>query len=1815
MNTGFLEWLRLAAPGEGRGNDEVLRAFLPLMRQALAAHEAGQVAPLAGVDPLSVTEGVIWFRADQAIPPTINRRALQDGEGKPARAVEVVGESTITVELGVGVVAARTHDVQELGAPVLRPVFLPGYTTWEHEVGHHDALTDIFSLGMLLASATLGADFTESEELRRFVANRHALAILHPTLHPVIARAIVRMTEPDRHRRAQDLPGLIDRLARYREVDERADREVDFRRIEGFLSADRSSRRKIIQAHLQARLFDVSKRNRLIWFKPTQQMLDLTIASVPMRLAIDTIRPEELFVWDGPGGAELVAGKPLDLDRYVRFEEAPWVRGVLDQIRAEDARQLAELGFSELKLVVAFLNWHNLKGEREERIRSPLLLLPVTLVRKRGVRDTYVVEARSGVAEVNPVLRHFLHELYRIELPEFVDLAQTDLTTLHAALRSEITRSEPGIALQLLTRPQIRVATERARRRLEAWRRRSTVTGRGISRHEDVDFSYSVENFHPLGLQLYRQLVKPEALLVEEHLLDARPVAPPIGETPDDSVIESERRVWSHAEEAGGPMEWAVDLTHCTLGNFNSRKMSLVRDYGRMLDEAESGEHPAFDMLFSPTPRAIEAPPAPGGDPFDTFAVVPADPTQSSAIRWARTGRDFIIQGPPGTGKSQTITNLIADFAARGKRVLFVCQKRAALDVVYHRLAEHGLDEISVLIHDSQADKRPFLEELKQTYEAWSAPAEPNPVGIAEARRRALLERMREPLEAIAVFSRGMIGPVRDGAATVMQVLGERLATKEVPGIDASVIDRLPPHGEWQTHRASVHAAGRALTELGASPILAALPLRHLSRAVLEAPQPLGVLLAGLDRLTTLVQGARRASQVLGPDISSAALADALAFANELEPLLSAGQLTLLDPDSAGSTRLRAVHKQWQGAARQLAKLAEATVFWRERLPREDAIAALAQARAFDALFFLFRWLSPAWWRLRAAMLARYDLHRHAVRPGFAAVLEALVAEQTQAQAVAEIVDEAGEEFGIREPIAALTKRVEHLRAKSGRSPLQIALIARCANDVALVRALLGAQDAIHALGAEAGAVFEGGAGWPLDDLATCLAETRSAAGLLGTMLGPLRALSEVSPTVRAAVLDLPFTAEQFDGAVAQASLARTYQADPGLARFTGATLGRRQAQLRGDVERWLGLNGETVRERVRTRFQAGLLACGLAATQLTTEQKGLKKTYNAGRRVLEREFQKVVRHRSIRELTAGDTGTVVYDLKPIWLMSPLSISDTIPLDEQRFDVVIFDEASQIPLEEAVPAVYRAPQMIVVGDEMQLPPTTFFATSREDDAPEEGDAHYDLEAESFLAHAALKLPSTMLGWHYRSRSEALIRFSNEAFYRGRLWTVPDRTVPAERPAICATAPDGERNAPQVLDRAISFHHLTDGVYAQRRNGPEAHYIAGLVRGLLGSGLTIGVVAFSEAQQSEIERALEQLAEGDPAFRRLLEAEVEREDDGQLVGLFIKNLENVQGDERDIILLSICYGPDPAGRMVMNFGPINKGGGEKRLNVVFSRAKRHMAVVSSITHTAIHNHYNEGAACFRKYLAYAEAMSRGDTALASIVMRSVAPTEAVAPPPSLAAATLQWALEDRGWEVEPNVGSSRFRVDLAVRDPAEGSFTVAVILDSPEAHAHPNAFETWHLRPSVLRAFGWRVVHILLRDLVAGPDACVVTIEAALRGEPEAEASPAPAPTPDTVGKAPAAPPPADAPALPLSGLLSGKTVLITGALTNLSRLDAEAAIREAGGRVARAASRSVDFVVVGDRPGSKLVAARHLGLREIDEAGLAGLLGSEVARQ
>jgi hypothetical protein len=669
-------------------------------------------------------------------------------------------------------------------------------------------------------------------------------------------------------------------------------------------------------------------------------------------------------------------------------------------------------------------------------------------------------------------------------------------------------------------------------------------------------------------------------------------------------------------------------------------------------------------------------------------------------------------------------------------------------------------------------------------------------------------------------------------------------------------------------------------------------------------------------------------------------------------------------------------------------------------------------------------------------------------------------------------------------------------------------------------------------------------AGLPLATLRELLAELAASSGSGGSggsgttlrRLAPALAALPEHPEVALALRTLPGTPSHVEYAVAAASLADAGALRPQLERFDGRRLADLVAAVQDLQPLALAAESAWIVAQRRAAFLAETQHAGQSVTGMSPQDRERKKVWQAGRRALEHEFGKVQRYRSIRDLSSGDPGRVVAMLRPIWLMSPTSVSDTLPLDPDLFDVVIYDEASQIPVEEAVPAMHRAEQVVVVGDRMQLPPTQYFSTrdltahdgddaargrpaETEDDLdPDEDEIGVVLDGDSFLAQSAVRLPGTMLTWHYRSRYEALIAFSNAAFYGGRLATVPDRAplpegrpdvvaaVPAEMPPeAAADAVPAEAAAAGVdalLERSISVHRTTGAVYRRRANPGEAAYVAALVREFLRreTGLTIGVVAFSEAQQGEIERALERLALADDDFARRYEAELAREDGEQAVGLFVKNLENVQGDERDVIVMSVCYAPGANGRMLMNFGPINQRGGEKRLNVIMSRARQHMAVVSTIEPAAITNVYNDGASTLRRFLAYAEAVSRGDAAgaaLSAAAAGAALSAAAAAPVSDAATAQLAAALRARGLDVAEQVGQSAFRCDLAVRRPGEPAYRVAVLVDTPSRVAGQPVAERMLGHPAVLAAAGWKVVHVLTKDWLESPTEVTRTVAAAL----------------------------------------------------------------------------------------------------------------------
>ena len=1694
----FHEFLLSRFEQGGMSTEDVLASFLPLARQVVQAHAVGKVAPLDGIDTLQVEGVQIWY-PDSAIKPPQQQTAKLRLLDKPLGGVEIMAEQKRSIDVDEGRDTVNDLLIGARDQEISKPVYLPGYISWEQQIGHHDPLADVFCLGIILASLTCGLDFNQPDDLQSFVKHRRNLFRISPQLHPVLAKAIVRMTELSRHRRPQDLATLVSNLENYR--DQAVDFDFDLASTESGTGIQ--ARRKAVLSRLQQRLFEISRRNRLLHFRPTLSAVNLTHASVPLAFDVQSIRPEQILTWKGEFARTIAGGKPVALNRYLNFAEQLYVPSVLDRIRADAVRDAAEFGFEQLRLAICMLHWANVKESPPEHYDSPLILLPVRLVKKKGVRDSYWLQPLTTEAELNPVVRHLFRQLYGLELPATIDLAETTLDQLYEDLAGRITASEPGITLNKVDRPRIDLIHAQAKRRLAHYQRSARLSGRGIRSFMDVDYSYNPVNFHPLGLAIFRAKVRPSPTNLRE-IVQQSPtprsyaVAPAEDETPASAKTKQFYALREQADD--NPYNWEFDLCRMTLGNFKYRRMTLVRDYADLV--ADGVKSPAFEAVFSLAPRPVESG-TPTVPPLEErYHIVSCDPTQATAIGLARSGANYIIQGPPGTGKSQTITNLIADYVMQGKRVLFVCEKRAAIDVVYARLRQQGLHQLCCLIHDSQTDKKEFVLDLKATYETLLTEQQTKPRAW-QLRRVNLLHAMQMELEPLEQFNQAMLSsPVHVGL-TVRELFERAMALADaMPRLSAAQNEILPDYAAWLANGETIASLVAAITDIQKDGILAHHPLCRLNPAVAEQDRPMHFVTGRLQIARQLVEKLGQVLRASGvPEEhwqSLAVVAPLLDYAAKVEPLARLKIMGLLDEHSDISKRFTQAAKQHMAAQAALKRVQEATRHWIDKLPEVELSVALEQAKTMESKRLAF--LNPIWWRLRKVMYRRYRFDAHTIKPSWSQVLTTLDSEYRASAAVVAARRAIGDAIGMVEPPDDLQKLVEDTRHSLCQLPpalrslhQELTTSEQAPGSIAALIEAAGITEQLQAACAHLLATY---ADRLWIELQQDLKAIESSLDVLPDFLHCLTQLAHLPSGIAGAFRLLPLGARELEAAIVARGVDQLLRTDRVLSRFNGAVRdGHVQRLLKLSVK-WHEVNARAVIEKVRQGFLEHVRVASQPAAALTSEQKEFKIIYNRGRRELEHEFGKVMRHKSIRDMVAGDSGIVIADLKPVWLMSPLSVSDTLPLRPDQFDVVIFDEASQIPLEEAVPSVFRAPQTIVVGDEMQLPPTNFFSAKNdgqdeEDFTVSEGGQvfEYDLSSNSFLNHAARNLPSRMLGWHYRSRSESLISFSNWAFYQGKLLTVPEQRLAVSTGSqILINSPgEGVVNVARVLERPISFHYLARGVYDNRRNRAEADYIAQIVRGMLRveAHPSIGIVAFSEAQQSEIESSLSRLGNEDKVFAEQLEAEYEREIDGQYAGLLIKNLENIQGDERDIVILSICYGRDPEGKMRMNFGPINQSGGEKRLNVAFSRAKHHMAVISSIRHSDITNEYNDGASCLRSYLQYADVCSSGQVSASHRVLREMAVWKDLAQPEetkqNVTVRQIAVALQQRGYAVELGIGMSHFRCDLAARRHGENEHRLGIMVDTEMHYQQTDLLEREMMRPQLLRSFGWNIAHVLQRD--------------------------------------------------------------------------------------------------------------------------------------
>jgi len=1060
--------------------------------------------------------------------------------------------------------------------------------------------------------------------------------------------------------------------------------------------------------------------------------------------------------------------------------------------------------------------------------------------------------------------------------------------------------------------------------------------------------------------------------------------------------------------------------------------------------------------------------------PSVTFCPLPADSSQLRAVYAAAEGRSFVLQGPPGTGKSQTITNLIAHCMTVGKRVLFVAQKRAALDVVHKRLADVGLGPFCLELHSNKTTKESFRSQLRAALsvagtgssEHW----EPETSRLAEL-RRALNEYacdLHQPRAfgktAYWVISR-LIG--HGGEPKVMLDLGNP------SGRTSEEFDRM---------RAAVREVAEAASVTGN-------PVGHPLGAVRLSVWTYGIEDDTKKAIQATEEAHRRLRATgsstlpdLGFDVDSASLSD-LRLAGELTALLetapSVTQAILSEPDwQSTKSELNEWIKLGQGCAARRSTLLESNT---DGILSLDLLALIEKLGARKEAWFWKKW------RLGGVVRkAVREVRKDGKKPKDLIAIEEelgqaliVVKDSARLEAQSEVLSRLVGPFwqGLESQWDELQRIVEwsdRFRTIIDRAPgadidakikirgmwMRLATEGR-ALFVAGALAAQQARDFRDALQGVDGQRTHLGSLLQLDAQGAWDGEAdarmfEKAETTLRNLAGNLPSLRDWShyQASRMAVIELRL--DELVEALERGEIC-VHQLKPvfeySFADWWARTVLKSVASLSGFIGERHDLKirefreheakiADLTRKEIFARIASGMPRAVSAGqrTPVSSEAGLLQRFAQGGRKSIRRIFK--------------ECPNALAKYKPCVLMSPLSVAQFIGSDFPKFDIVVFDEASQMPTYDAIGAIARGNQLLVVGDSCQLPPTSFFERQKGDEEYSEDDLPEELESILEEAEAAGIKP-LRLDWHYRSRHESLIAFSNRQYYENRLHTFP--AAFAEHPRL-----------------GVRWCEVSDGVYdfgKSRTNRKEAEaMVAEIVQRLRDpqdQNNSFGVVTFSQAQQGLVEDLLDG-ARGDypeiePYFTTVGEP------------VFVKNLETVQGDERDVILFSICYGPDAAGVIRMNFGPLNNKGGERRLNVAITRARKELLVFSRLRPEQIDLSRTQatGVHHLRAFLDYAK---RGPIALVKEVSSATGEVE------SFFEQSVLDELTKLGWYVDVQVGCSGYRIDLAVSDPdAPGRYLLGVECDGANYHSAKSARDRDRLRQSVLEGLGWRLHRVWSTD--------------------------------------------------------------------------------------------------------------------------------------
>ncbi len=1140
------------------------------------------------------------------------------------------------------------------------------------------------------------------------------------------------------------------------------------------------------------------------------------------------------------------------------------------------------------------------------------------------------------------------------------------------------------------------------------------------------------------------------------------------GDLPEDESGVDVDGVWKIVQDAVKEEKGFIVVKDIALGSFSFAKYLMwkdLRDRTELLKQSPFVKHlvdrpkDAYQQdsnFISPNEVDHKVPP----DSF--FAPLNCDSSQTVAVSASARPQDFVLEGPPGTGKSETIANIICHNIANGRKVLFVAEKMAALQVVYRRMEKINLDHLCLELHSNRSNKKAVLDQLRSAWQKresatqteWKEKAAElhstrqhlnqyvsqlhtvHPLGYSPrtAMARSVRYQNRHPLRLN--WSTDLFQAPVQNKEHVQHLLGlaENLGLAfagiaDIERSDFQFVGKADWSNNWRSQVVSLAAQiSREIREL-----------RRVSKQLVDLLGCDEFLLTqeNINRLTKLhglldLAFKRDISFAVSPGASSRV--DTIKAAVPIHAQLSTSLISLgneLTTDVLEKVRWRQLIEERNSASGILG------FFKRTRIRKILVAAGMKKVKELDFLDDALR----AQGLLTKLTEVSADVSKESFWSGVNASVEEVSSLANDGEtalsafhlccsafddqiSVANVIRKhliEGRDF--LRPESSLVQTAYDLAARAGK-------LDRLINEAISIKLHIESNESLVVVAER------------LDTLTQQSEKLNRWCHWVGVkqeaLIVGLEALVEA---LEQGIVGFDAARANTETALCLWLAPILIDQSPALVRFAAPS---HEARI------------QKFKELDKLVAETSVAYVAAIAAGKIPDQNGIATPPEYG--VLSRELTKKSRHKPVRALVT-EMGGALTDLTPCFMMSPLSVAQFLPVDFPLFDLIVFDEASQITTWDAVGAIARGKNVIVVGDPKQMPPSNNFGRQDDDDS-DEGDL------ESILDQAiAARLPHLRLTGHYRSRHETLIAFSNARYYENSLTSFPSA---------------------ETKKSAVKLHRV-EGVYARgtlKNNPVEAKsLVAEVVRRLEGmlSGepiRSIGIVAINSQQQRLIEDRMDDARRANPELERFFVASDTYDP------IFIKNLESVQGDERDIIFFSLTYGPTEVGGRVMsmNFGPLNKIGGERRLNVAVTRSTTEMVLFSSFDSSMVDLTRTQATAVehLKHYLEFAE---RGPIALAEFSSANYGVDQFDSDFEMSVAANLREA----GWKVQTQVGVSKFRVDLGIVHPDKpGEYLAGVECDGATYHGSASARDRDRVRQAILENLGWNIVRIWSTDYFQEP---------------------------------------------------------------------------------------------------------------------------------